>query len=308
MSIRSDVIWMDGELVPFDQAQVHVLAHALHYGMGAFEGIRAYPQPNGQAGIFRLDEHIDRLIDTMRILMLPCRWSHEEIKQACVDTVSANGFSECYLRPLAFTGMGKMGLGARDNPIHLIVAAWKWGAYLGADGMNKGAALRTSSYARNHPNASMARAKVVGHYVNSIIARYEANDDGFDEALMLDFNGYVAEGTGENVFFVRNGIVRTPPAANILPGITRRTCMETLERMGLKVEEVFFGRDAIYCADEAFLCGTAAEITPIRSLDRRNIGDGAPGPITQQLQATYLAGVRGQIDWMKDEITLVPPR
>lgn len=305
MSIHSDWIWMDGKLVPFSEANVHVLSHALHYGYGAFEGIRAYEQPDGKAGIWRLDEHIERLIDTARILLLKFDWTHEQIKQACLDVMSANHFNEAYVRPLAFTGMGKMGLGARDNPVHLVVAAWKWGAYLGADGVSKGAALRTSSYARNHPNASMSRAKVVGHYVNSIIARYEANDDGFDEALMLDFNGYVAEGTGENVFAVRGGKVKTPPTANILPGITRKTCIEILDRMGIPVEEAFFGRDAVYVADEAFLCGTAAEITPVRSLDRREIGNGRPGPITSELQKTYLDGVRGKVDWLAHHITKV---
>lgn len=305
MSIHSDWIWMDGKLVPFSEANVHVLSHALHYGYGAFEGIRAYEQPDGKAGIWRLDEHIERLIDTARILLLKFDWTHEQIKQACLDVMSANNFNEAYVRPLAFTGMGKMGLGARDNPVHLVVAAWKWGAYLGADGVSKGAALRTSSYARNHPNASMSRAKVVGHYVNSIIARYEANDDGFDEALMLDFNGYVAEGTGENVFAVRGGKVKTPPTANILPGITRKTCIEILDRMGIPVEEAFFGRDAVYVADEAFLCGTAAEITPVRSLDRREIGNGRPGPITLEMQKTYLDGVRGKVDWLAHHITKV---
>jgi len=305
MSIHSDWIWMDGKLVPFSEANVHVLSHALHYGYGAFEGIRAYEQPDGKAGIWRLDEHIERLIDTARILLLKFDWTHDQIKQACLDVMSANNFNEAYVRPLAFTGMGKMGLGARDNPVHLVVAAWKWGAYLGADGVSKGAALRTSSYARNHPNASMSRAKVVGHYVNSIIARYEANDDGFDEALMLDFNGYVAEGTGENVFAVRGGKVKTPPTANILPGITRKTCIEILHRMGIPVEEAFFGRDAVYVADEAFLCGTAAEITPVRSLDRREIGNGRPGPITVEMQKTYLDGVRGKVDWLAHHITKV---
>jgi len=306
MSIRSDMIWMDGKLVPFDDAKVHVLSHALHYGMGAFEGIRAYEQPDGKAGVFRLDEHIARLVDTARILMIPLAWTADQLKQACLDVLAANRFSEAYIRPLAFTGMGKMGLGARDNPVHVVVAAWRWGAYLGADGMDNGARLRTSSYARNHPNASMARAKVVGHYVNSIIARYEANDDGFDEALMLDFNGYVAEGTGENVFCVRGGVARTPPAANILPGLTRRTVLEILDRLEVPVMEAFFGRDAVYVADEAFLCGTAAEITPIRSLDRRDIGGGRPGPVTRAVQHTYLEGVRGRVEWMQPLITKVP--
>jgi branched-chain amino acid aminotransferase len=308
MSIRSEFIWMDGKLVPFDDAKVHVLSHALHYGMGAFEGIRAYQQPDGNAGIFRLDEHIERLVDTARILMIPLPFTHDEIRQACLDVVAANGFSEAYVRPIAFTGMGKMGLGARDNPVHVVVAAWHWGAYLGAEGMSLGARLRTSSYARNHPNASMARAKVVGHYVNSIIARYEANDDGFDEALMLDFNGYVAEGTGENVFIIRGGVAKTPPAANILPGLTRKTCTEILRKLNVHVEEAFFGRDAVYVADEGFLCGTAAEITPIRSLDRRDIGDGRPGPLTREVQRLYLDGVRGRVDWLAHLITPVPPR
>jgi branched-chain amino acid aminotransferase len=306
MSIRSEWIWMDGKLVPFEEAQVHVLSHALHYGYGAFEGIRAYEQPDGRPGIWRLDEHIERLVDTMRILMLNLEWTHEQIREACIEVVRINGFKEAYLRPIAFTGMGKMGLGARDNKVHLVVAAWQWGAYLGAEGIERGAALRTSSYARNHPNATMSRAKVVGHYVNSIIARYEANDDGFDEALMLDFNGYVAEGTGENVFVLRGGKVKTPPTANILPGITRKTCIEIFERLGLPVEEAFFGRDAVYVADEAFLCGTAAEITPVRSLDRRNIGAGKPGPITREIQRLYLDGVRGKVDWLTHHITPVP--
>lgn len=305
MSIRSDFIWMDGKLVPFDEAQVHVLSHALHYGYGAFEGIRAYAQPDGRPGIWRLDEHIERLIDTLRILMIPCAWTHDQIREACLETMAVNKFKEAYIRPLAFTGMGKMGLGARDNPVHLVVACWQWGAYLGEEGMKKGAALRTSSYARNHPNATMSRAKVVGHYVNSIIARYEANDDGFDEALMLDFNGYVAEGTGENVFVIRGGIAKTPPPANILPGITRKTCMEILHKLNVPIEEAFFGRDAVYVADEAFLCGTAAEITPIRSLDRRQISGGVPGPVTRELQQLYLDGVRGRVDWLAGHITPV---
>ncbi len=305
MSIRSDLIWMDGKLVPFDDAQVHVLSHTMHYGMGAFEGIRAYQQPDGKAGVWRLDEHIERFMDTARILMMKMDWTHERIKEACLEVVEANGFSEAYIRPLAFVGMGQMGLGARNNPVHVAIAAWKWGAYLGEDGIKKGVRLRTSSYARNHPNASMSRAKVVGHYVNSIIARYEANDDGFDEALMLDANGYVAEGTGENVFVARGGHVKTPPVANILPGITRKTVFEILEHHGIEVQEAFFGRDAFYVADEAFMCGTAAEITPIRSLDRRQIGDGEPGNITRELQAIYADAVRGRIEWMSHHIAKV---
>lgn len=305
MSIRSDYIWFDGEMIPFDEANVHVLSHTLHYGLGAFEGIRAYEQPDGTAGIWRLEEHIERLCDTMRILRMPVNIDAATIEQACKDVLKTNGFRSAYLRPLAFLGSGQMGLGARGNPVHIAVAAWHWGAYLGSEGMENGVNLRTSSYARNHPNAAMSRAKVVGHYVNSIIARYEANDDGFDEALMLDFNGFVAEGTGENVFVCRNGFVQTPPVANILPGITRKTCLEIFKHEGIDVLKTFFGRDAFYVADEAFMCGTAAEITPISRLDRRQIGSGKPGPITQRLQKTYLDAVHGRVPWMSHHISTV---
>jgi len=305
VSVRSEFIWFDGELVPFDQANVHVLAHTLHYGLGAFEGIRAYEQPDGKAGIWRLREHIERLFDTVNILRMPITFTPEEVENACLEVLKANNFNAAYIRPLVFFGAGEMGLGARSNKVHVAIAAWPWGAYMGEDGVSNGANLRTSSFSRNHPNATMSRAKVVGHYVNSIVARYEANDDGFDEALMLDFNGMVAEGTGENVFVAKNGRVKTPPAANILPGITRLTCMEILQQMGVSVEEVFFGRDAFYVADEAWMCGTAAEVTPIASLDRRTIGEGTPGSITRELQRTYLDAVRGKVDWMKHHITVV---
>ena len=294
MSIRSDYIWMDGEFIPFDEAKVHVLSHTLHYGLGAFEGIRAYEQPDGRPGIWRLDEHMRRLFDTMRILQMESEFTPEEVGEACKEVVRRNRFGSAYIRPLAFLGHGQMGLGARGNRVHIMVSAWKWGAYLGDDGLNNGVSLRTSSFTRHHPNAAMSRAKVVGHYVNSIIARYEANDDGFDEALMLDAHGFVAEGTGENVFVIKDGVVSTPPVANVLPGITRDTVGIIFKQMGFKVRESFFGRDAFYVADEAFMCGTAAEVTPIAKLDRRAIGNGKPGPITTQVQQAYLAAVRGE--------------
>lgn len=307
MSIRSEFIWMDGAMVPFDQATTHVLSHTLHYGLGAFEGIRAYTQPDGSAGIWRLDEHLERMLDTMKILRMQHGWKHADLKQACIDVMRVNKFASAYLRPLSWVGMGRMGLGARDNPIHIAVAAWPWGAYLGEEGLEKGVNLRTSSYARNHPNAVMSRAKVSGHYVNSLIARYEANDDGFDEALMLDFNGYVAEGTGENVFVARGDSVRTAPTANILPGITRDTMITMLRAEGIRVKESFFARDTFYVADEAWMCGTAAEVTPIRSLDRRVIGDdGTPGPLTRKLQALYGDAVRGRVPEYAHHITVVP--
>lgn len=303
MGIESDLIWMDGTLVPFDDAKVHVLSHTLHYGLGAFEGIRAYEQPNGQAGIFRLKEHVGRLFDSIRMARLPNDWTAEQIEEACKEVLRANHFTSAYLRPLAFLGSGAMGLGARTNPLHMVVAAWSWGAYLGDDAMAGGVRLKTSSFSRNHPNAALSRAKIVGHYVNSIMARYEANDDGFDEAIMLDHHGFVAEGTGENVFVIKDGVVKTPPVANILPGITRRTVIEIFEHEGYEVTETLFGRDAFYVADEAFMCGTAAEVTPIASVDRREIGDGKPGAITRRVQQLYLDGVRGKVDWLAHHIT-----
>ncbi len=303
MGIESDWIWMDGEWVPFADAKVHVLSHTLHYWLGAFEGIRAYEQPDGQPGVWRLDEHLVRLFDSMRMARLPIPYPVEIVRQACLDVLVKNGFTEAYIRPLAFLGVGAMGLGARTNKVHVVVAAWKWGAYLGDEGLNNGVRLRTSSFSRNHPNAALSRAKIVGHYVNSIMARYEANDDGFEEALMLDHHGFVAEGTGENVFVVKAGTIKTPPVANILPGITRKTVLEIIRHDGLTLKEQLFGRDAFYVADEGFMCGTAAEVTPIQSLDRRMIGDGRPGPVTRRIQETYLNAVRGNVDWLARHIT-----
>ncbi|MCA9492186.1 MAG: branched-chain amino acid transaminase [Myxococcales bacterium] len=304
MGIESQWVWMDGELVPFADAKVHVLSHTLHYGLGAFEGIRAYEQPDGRAGIWRLDEHVERLFDSLKMARMTPSCSRDEMKQACLDVLVKNGFTEAYIRPLAFMGMGAMGLGARNNPVHMVVAAWKWGAYLGDEGMKNGVRLRTSSFSRNHPNAALSRAKIVGHYVNSIMARYEANDDGFEEALMLDHLGFVAEGTGENVFVIKGGLVKTPPVANILPGITRKTVMDILEHEGIPLKEQLFGRDAFYVAEEAFMCGTAAEVTPIASLDRRAVGEGRPGPMTQRIQQIYADAVRGRVDWLREQITV----
>jgi branched-chain amino acid aminotransferase len=304
MGIESDFIWFNGEMIPYADANVHVLSHTLHYGMGVFEGIRAYEQPDGTPGIWRMREHMKRFVDSMKMMYTDCPYTLEELEQACVDTIKANPFKSAYLRPLAFLGHGQMGLGARNNRVHVIVATWNWGAYLGEDGMKNGVNLSTSTFTRHHPNAALQRAKVVGHYVNSILARYEANENGFDEALMLDQNGFVAEGTGENIFVVHDGVITTPPVANILPGITRQTVMEIAKHRGLELKEQFIGRDALYTADEAFMCGTAAEVTPIRSLDRREVGKGKPGPITQAIQDDYLSGVRGEVPWLREHITL----
>lgn len=300
--MKSDWIWMDGDFVPYAEATVHVLAHTLHYGLGAFEGIRAYAQPDGRPGVWRLDDHLRRLADSLKIARLDMPFDLDTLREACLGTLERNQFTSAYIRPLAFMGAGALGLGARNNPIHVIVAAWEWGAYLGEDGLANGVKLRTSSFTRNHPNAALGRAKIVGHYVNSILARYEANDDGFDEALMLDHRGLVAEGTGENVFAVSDGRVVTPAATNILPGITRATVLEILAHEGIVCTEQPITRDVFYTADEAFMVGTAAEVTPIASLDRRTIGVGTPGPVTRRVQRIYQEAVAGKIDWLAHHI------
>lgn len=306
MSIRSEVIWMDGEFVPYDQAQVHVLSHTLHYGLGVFEGIRAYKQTaTGQGGVFHLDEHLTRLYDSAKMCLMEIPYSQDALRAACLETLHRNGLKEAYIRPLVHLGHGAMGLGARGNTVHVTIAVWEWGAYLGADGMNNGIRCATSSFTRHHVNANMQRAKVVGHYVNSIMAKYEANDNGFDEAIMLDQNGLVAEGTGENLFVMRHNLVKTPAITNILGGITRKTAIHILREEGLEVVESQFGRDALYVADEVFLTGTAAEVTPVREVDHRTVGPGHPGPITKKVQQTYLAGVRGEVPFMRDWITPV---
>lgn len=303
MGIESDWIWMDGEFVPFGEAKVHLLTHTLHYGLGAFEGIRAYEQPDGKAGIWRLRAHVQRLLSSMHIVRMDTPYGAEDIERACTDTLTRNGFTSAYLRPIAFIGEGSMGLGARTNRVHVAVAAWQWGAYLGEEGVANGISLKTSTFTRNHPNAAPAHAKIVGNYVNSILARYEANDDGYDEALMLDHRGLVAEGTGENLFVVRGGRVFTPPPINILPGITRQSVIDILRLDDVEVVEQPMARDALYVADEVFLCGTAAEVTPVRSLDRRQIGTGEPGPLTLRVRARYADAVRGKIDAFVEDIT-----
>jgi branched-chain amino acid aminotransferase len=301
MSIESAYIWMDGKFVPFADANIHILSHSLHYGLGVFEGIRAYEQPGGGGGVFKLDEHLRRLIDSAKMCRMDLQYSVEDLRTACLDTLRKNEFTSAYIRPLVYLGMGGMGLGARNNPVHTSIIVWKWGAYLGDEGINNGIRVATSSFTRHHVNANLQRAKITGHYVNSILARYEANDNGYDEAIMLDHSGYVAEGTGENLFIMRDGVVKTPPIVNILGGITRKTAIQIMEHEGHEVKETPFGRDALYVADEIFMTGTAAEITPIREVDRRPVGP--PGPITKMVQQTYLDGVRGKVDWMKDMIT-----
>jgi branched-chain amino acid aminotransferase len=303
MGIESDLIWMDGELVPYDQAKVHVLSHTLHYGLGVFEGIRSYEQSPGVGGVFKLEEHLERLFDSARMCMIKMPYDFETLRQACLETLRVNKLSEAYIRPIVFLGSGMMGLGARGNQVHVAIAVWKWGAYMGDEGLKRGIRAGTSSFTRHAVNSNLQRAKVIGHYVNSILARYEANDNGYDEAVMLDHNGYVAEGTGENLFAIKHGVVKTPSITNILGGITRKTAIQILEKQGYEVLETQFGRDALYVADEIFMTGTAAEVTPIREVDHRQVGPGYPGEVTLRVQDTYLRGVRGEVDWMRDFIT-----
>lgn len=293
--IKANSIWMDGKLVPWDEASVHVLTHTLHYGLGVFEGIRCYETPRGPA-IFRLEEHIKRLIKSAGIFLLEIPYSHEEIREAILLTIRDNGFKECYIRPIAFIGAGGMGLYAKDNPIHLAVAAWPWGAYLGDDGIKNGIRIKTSSYIRAHVNSNMTRGKVCGYYVNSQLAKREAIMCGYDEALLLDADGYVSEGSGENVFIVRDGVLKTTPLTSILEGITRDSVLTIARDKGIEVKEDRFTRDEVYIADEAFFTGTAAEITPIRELDGRTIGTGKPGPITKALQSRFFETVSGKDD------------
>lgn len=299
--IESEFIWFDGKIVPFGDAKVHVMSHALHYGIGAFEGIRSYTQPDGKAGVWRLDAHLRRLGDTVRMMRLVGPYDQAALQKACFDVLEANNWTEAYLRPIIFTGAGELGLGARKNPIHTVVGAFKWGLYMGEEGLKRGIRLKTSTFVRHHPNAALQRMKISGNYVNNVLARYEAMDDGYDEAVMLDHHGFVAEGTGENLFYARDGIVYTPASVNILPGVTRSSVIDILRHEGIEVREQTFARDALYTADEVWLCGTAAEITPVREIDRRALPP-SPGPITSRVLETYAAGVRGNVSWLRDGV------
>lgn len=294
MAITADKIWFDGELVPFADAKVHVLTHTLHYGLGAFEGIRCYKRGNGRSAIFRLHEHIRRLFDSAHICLMEIPFTIEEVEQACVDTVNANGFADCYLRPVVFLGDGEMGLGAMGNKVRLSVIAWQWGTYLGDEGLKNGIRAKVSSFARNHVNTMMAKGKINGQYVNSILAKREVMLQGYQEAIMLDTEGYVSEASGENVFMIRDGeILTTPIGGSILGGITRDTIVTLARERDLTVKEMRFTRDMLYVADEVFVVGTAAEVTPIREIDNRKIGNGSPGPLTQALQSAYFDHVKG---------------
>jgi branched-chain amino acid aminotransferase len=301
---RDGVIWFNGKFVPWRDAKVHVLTHTLHYGMGVFEGIRAYETPKGPA-IFRLKEHTRRLFGSAKILGMNIGYSEDELNEAIVATVRENGLQSAYIRPMTFYGSEGMGLHAKGLGVHTIIAAWTWGAYLGAEGMERGIRIKTSSFTRHHPNVTMVRAKSTGAYSNSMLALQEASRDGYDEALLLDVNGFVAEGSGENFFMVRNGKIFTPDLASALEGITRDTVLQLAAELGVEVQEKRITRDEVYLADEAFFTGTAAEVTPIRELDNRTIGSGRRGSITEKLQSMYFDQVKGRRDSHPEWLTYV---
>ena len=293
MSDRDGVIWYDGKLVPWRDATTHVLSHTLHYGMGVFEGVRAYKTDKGTA-IFRLQAHTDRLFRSAHILGMDIPYSKEQINEATRAAVRENKLESAYIRPMCFYGSEGMGLHAKGLEVHVVVAAWAWGSYLGEDGIEKGIRVRTSSFNRHHVNVAMCRAKANGHYINSMLAVQEAIACGADEALLLDTEGYVSEGSGENIFIVRDGVLYTPDITSALDGITRATVMQLAGGLGIKVVEKRITRDEVYVADEAFFTGTAAEVTPIRELDGRKIGIGKRGSITEKLQTLYFDVVHGR--------------
>ena len=301
MADRDGVIWYDGKMVPWRDATTHVLTHTLHYGMGVFEGVRAYQTDKGPA-IFRLQEHTDRLFRSAHILGMKLPFDKETIAQAQLSAVRDNKLESGYLRPMAFYGSEAMGIAAKSLSVHVIVAAWPWGAYLGKEALEHGIRVKTSSFARHHVNITMCKAKANGNYMNSILAHQEAAADGYDEALLLDVDGFVAEGSGENVFIIRNGKLYTPDLTSALEGITRDTIVQLAGELGIPVIEKRITRDEMYCADEAFFTGTAAEVTPIRELDNRKIGNGDRGPITEKLQTMYFDCVTGKaqnhLDWL----------
>ena len=304
MDDRDGFIWFDGEMTPWREAKVHVLTHSLHYGMGVFEGIRAYRTERGTA-IFRLPAHTERLFRSAHILGMRIPFDKETIAAACQSAVTENSLPSAYIRPLCFFGSEGMGLRADNLKVHVIVAAWEWGAYLGAENIQRGIRIRTSSFTRHHVNITMCKAKAVGNYMNSILALQEAVRDGYDEALLLDNEGYVSEGSGENIFIVRDGIIYTPDLTSALEGITRDTIICFIDDLGLKLREKRITRDEVYIADEAFFTGTAAEVTPIREVDGRSIGNGRRGPITERLQSMYFDQVHGRREQYPEWLTLV---
>ena len=304
MADRDGKIWKDGQLIDWRDATLHMLTHSLHYGMAVFEGVRAYNTADGTA-IFRLKEHTQRLYNSAKIFQMKIPFDIETVMEAQKEVVRANQLESCYLRPLVWIGSEKMGVSARGNTIHVAIAAWPWGAYLGEDGLAKGIRVKTSSFTRHHVNVSMVRAKASGYYINSILANQEVTADGYDEALLLDTEGYVSEGAGENVFIVKHGKIYTPDLASCLDGITRDSVVTLARDLGIEVIEKRITRDEVYCADEAFFTGTAAEVTPIRELDGRTIGAGSRGPVTEKLQSLFFEVVGGKAAKYKHWLTRV---
>jgi branched-chain amino acid aminotransferase len=308
-ALRADKLWLDGKHLAWEDGNVHLMTHALHYGLGVFEGIRAYRTHDGRVAVFRLREHIQRLFDSAHIIQLGIPYTVDQIVEACLETIRVHGdrfANGCYLRPLAFMGDGAMGLGA-TNPTRMAIAAWDWGAYLGDKGIREGIRAKVSSFTRMHVNVNMVRGKISGQYVNSILAKREAVLAGYDEAILLDISGFVAEASGENIFMQnKEGIIKTPPLSSpILAGITRDTVMKILKASGREIQEVTFTRDALYIAEEIFFCGTAAEITPVVEVDNRTVGMGKVGPLTQFVQDAYFKIVRGQDERFKEWLTYV---
>jgi len=291
--VTGEEIWLDGKFVNWADANVHILTHTLHYGLGVFEGIRCYAGEDGRSAVFRLPEHIKRLFDSAKINLMEIPFSQAELMEATLESLRRNNLAEGYIRPLVFIGDGAMGLHPGDNPVRVAVIAWEWGKYLGDEGMAKGIRAKVSTFSRHHVNAKMTNGKTCGDYVNSILAKREALLDGFDEAIMLDTQGLVSECTGENIFVVRNGRIKTPPLYSVLDGITRDSMIEVARRCGYELEETQITRDDLYVADEIFLTGTAAEVTPIREVDHRQIGEGKRGTITEELQTAFFDVVTG---------------
>jgi branched-chain amino acid aminotransferase len=294
MAMKTEKIWLDGEMVRWEDAKVHVLTHALHYGTAYFEGIRCYELADGRSAVFRLQEHMRRLADSGQILGFPLPYTVEQLCQAALAVIRANKLKECYVRPLAFLGLGELGVYAPMNPVNVCIAVWPWGAYLGDAGLQNGIRAKVSSYTRHHVNVMMTKSKTSGNYVNSVLAKAEVKKGGYDEAIMLDTEGYVSEASGENIFLVRDGKIKTAPLTSILPGITRDSIITLARDKGYQVGEERFTRDELYIADEAFFTGTAAELTPVREVDDRQIGAGTRGPVTEDIQKTFFEVIKGK--------------
>ena len=290
--ITSKKIWMDGELVDWDKAKIHIMTHTFNYGLGVFEGIRCYKTKRG-AAIFRYQEHLNRLFDSAKIASIKLPYTMEEFSKAIIDTIKINKLTECYIKPIFYYGYGEAGIFPKNHPVNAAISVFPWGAYLGKDGLEKGIRVKISSFMRHHINISMTKAKICGNYVNSQLAKIEAIENGYDEALMLDPQGQVAEGSGENIFIVKNGVIKTTPILSILAGITRDSVIKIAEDIGIEVKEALFSRDEVYIADEAFFTGTAAEVTPIREVDNRVIGSGKVGEITKKIQKIFFSVVKG---------------